>query len=111
MRCSPVPRVIYHDSEGRRIEVDVPIGSMAMEGAVDNDVAGIVAECGGACACATCHAYVADEWLAKLPPPSDMEEAMLESARERRANSRLTCQIEITDALDGLELQVADNEG
>lgn len=105
-----MPRVIYVDSEGQRREVEVPVGSTVMEGAIDNDVAGIVAECGGACACATCHAYVADDWLAKLPPASDMEDAMLESARERRSNSRLTCQIEITDALDGLEVQVADND-
>ncbi|MCL4776082.1 MAG: 2Fe-2S iron-sulfur cluster binding domain-containing protein [Gammaproteobacteria bacterium] len=105
-----MPKVIYVDSEGQRREVEVPVGSTVMEGAIDNDVSGIVAECGGACACATCHAYVADDWLAKLPPPSDMEDAMLESARERRPNSRLTCQIELTDALDGLEVQVADNE-
>lgn len=106
-----MPKVIYIDSEGQRREVEVPVGSTVMEGAIDNDVAGIVAECGGACACATCHAYVADDWLAKLPPPSDMEDAMLESVRERRPNSRLTCQIELSDALDGLEVQVADNEG
>ena len=106
-----MPKVIYVDSEGQRREVEVPVGSTVMEGAIDNDVSGIVAECGGACACATCHAYVADDWLAKLPPPSDMEDTMLESARERRPNSRLTCQIELTDALDGLEVQVADNEG
>ncbi|GIK34034.1 MAG: ferredoxin [Gammaproteobacteria bacterium] len=105
-----MPKVIYVDSEGQRREVEVPVGSTVMEGAIDNDVSGIVAECGGACACATCHAYVADDWLAKLPPPSDMEDTMLESARERRPNSRLTCQIELTDALDGLEVQVADNE-
>ena len=81
-----------------------------MEGAIDNDVAGIVAECGGACACATCHAYVADSWLPKLKPMEDMEDAMLDSAADRRANSRLTCQIEVTDELDGLEVFVANNE-
>lgn len=80
-----------------------------MEGAIDNDVIGIVAECGGACACATCHAYIADAWLSRLPPMEDMEDAMLDSAIERRPNSRLTCQIEVSDELDGLEVHVANN--
>jgi 2Fe-2S ferredoxin len=106
-----MPRVIFHDIDGRRREVVASSGATLMEAAVDNDVAGIVAECGGACACATCHAYVADDWLARLPPVSDMEDAMLDSARDRRPNSRLTCQIELTDALDGIEIQVASNEG
>jgi len=104
-----MPRVIYHDSEGQRREVEVARGNSVMEGAVDNDIAGIVAECGGACACATCHAYIAAAWLDRLPPPGDMEEAMLDSVRDRRSNSRLTCQIEMTDDLDGIEVQVADN--
>ncbi len=81
-----------------------------MEGAVDNDVSGIVAECGGACACATCHAYVSDAWLSRLQPPAEMEDAMLDSVSDRRPNSRLTCQIEVTDELDGLEIFVANNE-
>jgi 2Fe-2S ferredoxin len=105
-----MPRIVYHDRDGRRLELDVPVGCTLMEGAIDNDVAGIVAECGGACACATCHAYIADEWLKKLRPPDDMENAMLDSAADRRPNSRLTCQIEVTDDLDGLELVVARNE-
>ena len=81
-----------------------------MEGAIDNDVPGIVAECGGACACATCHSYIAEEWLSKLPSMDDMEDAMLDSAWERKSNSRLTCQIEVTDELDGLEVIVGNNE-
>ena len=81
-----------------------------MEVAVDNNIAGMVAECGGACACATCHTYIAEDWLEKLPPVDDMEDAMLDSALERRPNSRLSCQIEISDDLDGLTLTVADNE-
>lgn len=104
-----MPRVIYHDTEGRRLEVEVARGFTVMEGALDNDVKGIVAECGGACACATCHAYIGEEWLEFLPPVSAMEDAMLDSAVERRSNSRLTCQIEMDDRLDGLELQIADN--
>lgn len=105
-----MPRIIYHDINGDRREVEVPVGSTLMEGAVDNGVAGIVAECGGACACATCHAYIDQAWVQLLRPPSDMEDAMLDSASDRRPNSRLTCQIEVSGELDGLQLVVADNE-
>jgi 2Fe-2S ferredoxin len=81
-----------------------------MEAAIDNNVSGIVAECGGACACATCHAYIDESWLGKLPAMDDMEDAMLDSALDRRSNSRLSCQIELTDELDGLVVTVGDNE-
>lgn len=104
-----MPRIVYHDIDGKRREVAVQKGSTVMEGAIDNGVAGIVAECGGACACATCHAYVADAWLPRLRPMEEMEDAMLDSAVDRRPNSRLTCQIEVTDELDGLEVFVARN--
>ena len=89
--------------------VDVPVGHSLMEGAIDNDIAGIVAECGGACACATCHAYIDNAWLAKLTPADEMEDAMLDAASERRVNSRLTCQIDVTEELDGLVLEVSNN--
>jgi 2Fe-2S ferredoxin len=92
-------------------QVDAKAGLTLMEVAVDNNIAGIVAECGGACACATCHAYIDEAWLDKLPAMDDMEDAMLDSALDRRPNSRLSCQIEIIDDLDGLTLTVADNEG
>lgn len=78
-----------------------------MEAAVENGVTGILAECGGACACATCHAYVAEGWLARLPPVDEVEDAMLDTATTRRPASRLLCQIELTPALDGLEVVVA----
>ncbi len=106
-----MPTVVFHDRRGVRREVEAARGSTLMEAAVDADVDGIVAECGGACACATCHAYIAEPWLARLPPMSDMEDAMLDSATERRANSRLTCQLELTDELAGIEVHVADNGG
>lgn len=105
-----MPRILYFDPDGNRHEVDVDVGSTVMEGAVDNNVPGILAECGGACACATCHAYVDEAWLGRLPPMEDMEDAMLDSAVDRRANSRLTCQLEVTEALDGLVVRVAQNE-
>jgi 2Fe-2S ferredoxin len=81
-----------------------------MEAALDNGIAGILAECGGACACATCHGYIADGWQARLKPMEDMEDAMLDTAVDRRPTSRLLCQIELTPELDGLEVQVAHNE-
>ncbi len=104
-----MPKVTFVDSEGVRHEVDVEVGSTIMEAAIDNDVPGIVAECGGACACATCHAYVNEEWIARLPEMDDMEDAMLDSALDRKTNSRLTCQISMVDELDGIEVVVAYN--
>jgi len=106
-----MPKVIYTDLDGERHEVEVENGYSVMEGAVNNNINGIVAECGGACACATCHSYIDPAWLDKLPPMDDMEDSMLDAAYDRRDNSRLTCQIEMNDSLDGLVLQVGDNEG
>jgi 2Fe-2S ferredoxin len=105
-----MPTIRITDIAGATRDIDAKAGLTLMEVAVDNNVAGIVAECGGACACATCHAYIDEIWMEKLPAMDDMEDAMLDSALERRPNSRLSCQIEITDDLDGLALTVADNE-
>lgn len=107
---SDMPRIIYHDVNGERWEVDVPSGHSVMEGAMENGIPGILAECGGACACATCHAYVTPEWQARLKPLDDMEDAMLDTALERQPGSRLACQIEVTPELDGLEVFIARNE-
>ena len=106
-----MPKISFINTSGNVAEVDAKAGLTLMEVAVDNNIAGIVAECGGACACATCHAYIDEAWLGKLPAMDDMEDAMLDSALDRRPNSRLSCQIEISDDLDGLALTVADNEG
>jgi len=100
----------YITRDGEKHSVEVDNGYSVMEGAVSNNIDGIVAECGGACACATCHAYVDESWLAKLPEMDDMEDSMLDAAYERKNNSRLTCQIEVTDALDGLTVTVGENE-
>ena len=105
-----MPKITFVGSDGSASDVDATVGHTLMEIAVDNNIAGMVAECGGACACATCHAYVADEWLGRLPEMDDMEDAMLESAMDRRTNSRLSCQIEVTDELEGLTVTIADNE-
>ena len=105
-----MPKVIFIESNGTRHEVEVESGYSVMEAAINNDIDGIVAECGGACACATCHSYVDEAWLDRMPPMDDMEDSMLDAAFERKDNSRLTCQIEVKDEFDGLVIHVADNE-
>ena len=105
-----MPRITYVTLDGVRHDVEVENGYSVMEGAINNDIAGIVAECGGACACATCHSYIDEAWLDKLPAMDDMEDSMLDAAFERRPSSRLTCQLEVNDQLDGLVVNVADNE-
>ena len=102
-----MPKIVYIEPEGDRVEVEVEEGYSVMEGAIMNGVEGIEAECGGACSCATCHCYVREEWWDKLPEMDVIEDSMLEAATERRENSRLTCQIPVTDELDGLTLEVA----
>jgi len=106
-----MPKVTYISNGGDRHDVELDQGLSLMEGGVNNNIDGIVAECGGACACATCHCYVDDAWLERLPPMDDMEDCMLDAALDRKPNSRLSCQIEISDQLDGIVIQVADNEG
>ena len=105
-----MPRITYIDPDGGRHDLDVAVGSTVMEGAIDNNVPGVLAECGGACACATCHVYVGTEWASRLEPLSEMEDAMLDSALSRQPNSRLSCQIEVDDSLDGLIVHVAPND-
>ncbi|MGB5258647.1 MAG: 2Fe-2S iron-sulfur cluster-binding protein [Woeseiaceae bacterium] len=105
-----MPKITYVTTDGERHEVEVDNGYSVMEGAINNDIDGIVAECGGACACATCHAYIDEKWLDKLPEMDDMEDSMLDAAFERKANSRLSCQIEVSDELDGLVVYVGEND-
>ncbi len=105
-----MPKVIYITADEVRHEVEVEAGYSIMEGAINNNIEGIVAECGGACACVTCHSYVDTAWIDKIPSMDDMEDSMLDAAFERKDNSRLTCQIEMSDALDGIVIHVADNE-
>ncbi len=105
-----MPKVIFVMPDGKRREVEVENGHSVMEAAINNNIDGIVAECGGACACATCHSYIDEAWLDKMPEIDDMEDSMLDAAYERKDNSRLTCQLEINDAWDGLVVHVADNE-
>ena len=99
---------IQHDGSSQTVEAEN--GMTVMEAAVKNDVAGIAAECGGACACATCHVYVAEDWRAPAGERGEMEEDMLDFAFEVRDESRLSCQIKVTDALDGLTVTVPEKQ-
>ena len=101
-----MPRITYIEHDGTAHTVDVPVGKSVMEGAVDNAVPGIDADCGGACACATCQVYVDPVWAGKLPAKTDMEETMLDFAPAVQPNSRLSCQLRMTEALDGIVLRV-----
>jgi 2Fe-2S ferredoxin len=101
-----MPKITYIEHDGREHVVDVGIGWTLMEGAVKHRIPGVDADCGGACACATCHVYVDPAWLATIPPKSDMEEAMLDFALVRAPNSRLSCQIRVTSDLDGLVVRL-----
>lgn len=105
-----MPKIIYITPDGARNEVMVENGYSVMEGAINNNIPGIVAECGGACACATCHSYVDEAWLDRMPVMDDMEDSMLDAAFERKSNSRLTCQLEMSDEMDGLVVHVAEND-
>ncbi len=107
-----MPRVVYTEPDGTRKEIEVPEGTSVMQGALDNGVDGIDANCGGHAMCATCHVYVAGSYLSMLPEMSDDEDDMLdEAAAERRENSRLSCQIEMDEELDGIEVQIPDSQG
>jgi len=110
-RGSPaVPKVTYIQPNGTPRIAEAPAGATVMETAVDNDVAGIVAECGGACSCATCHVYVDPAWAGKLPPPGAQEDGMLGCVLDRRPTSRLSCQIVLDATLDGLVVEVAKEQ-
>lgn len=104
-------KITYIEHNGTKHEVDVANGMTVMEGARDNGIPGIDADCGGACACSTCHVYVAPEWVEKLPSREAMEEDMLDFAFEPdETRSRLTCQIKVTDELDGLVVQMPEKQ-
>ena len=106
-----MPKITYITFDGIKHTVEVPIGLTVMEGARDNNIPGIEADCGGACACSTCHVYVDPAWVEKLPAKDDMEEDMLDFAYEPDAAlSRLTCQLKVTDAIDGLIVQMPEKQ-
>lgn len=97
-----MPRITYVDFEGTERTVDAHVGDSVMETATTHDLPGIDADCGGACACATCHVYVDPAWTDLIGKPEELEAEMLDVAEDVRDNSRLSCQIKITDEMDGL---------
>lgn len=103
-------KVIFVDYEGVEREVDAKAGESLMEAAVNNDVPGIDADCGGACACATCHVFVDPNWFDRVGKPGDLESEMLDVADEVRETSRLSCQIEISNELDGLRVETPESQ-
>jgi ferredoxin, 2Fe-2S len=105
-----MPKIVFVQPDGVRREIEAPVGITLMEAARQHGVMGVVAQCGGACACATCHVYVETSWLAKLDPPEEMEQGMLETAWEPRVNSRLSCQVHIAADLDGFEVTVPERQ-
>lgn len=103
-------KIIYVDHEGNEREIDAKNGESVMEVAVKNSVPGIDADCGGACACATCHVYVDDAFMEKVGSAEDMELSMLDFAENVKPNSRLSCQISVSDKLDGLRVTTPENQ-
>lgn len=101
-----MPNITFVQPDGTRTTVVAAAGSSAMQVARDNDIRGILAECGGECSCSTCHCYVDAEWLAKLPAPQEDEAGLIEFAWEPTPASRLACQLTVNEALDGLVLHV-----
>jgi|TARA_B100000676_G_C17654415_1_gene618202 2Fe-2S ferredoxin len=95
-------KITYIDHSGEKREIDVENGLTVMEGAIQNDIPGITADCGGAMACATCHVYVQEDWFNKLSKVDDGERDMLDMAFEPKKNSRLSCQITVSDEINGL---------
>ena len=104
-------KIKYIEHNGKEHIVEVQNGLTVMEGAVQNDIPGIDADCGGGMACATCHVYVNEEWLDKLPKKEDGEEDMLDMAFEPKKNSRLSCQLIVSDELDGLIVNIPSKQG
>ena len=105
-----MPKITYIDSAGSSRTIDAEVGATVMETAIKNDVPGIEAECVGACACATCHVYVEEAWRETVGGPSPMEEDMLDFGYDVKPNSRLSCQIKVTDALDGLVVRTPERQ-
>ncbi|MGE0044604.1 MAG: 2Fe-2S iron-sulfur cluster-binding protein [Hyphomonadaceae bacterium] len=105
-----MPKIIYIEHTGKEHEIDVPEGQSVMEGAIKHGIPGIDADCGGACACATCHVYVDEAFLDRTGEASSMEQSMLDFANDVETNSRLSCQIKVTAALDGLRVRMPKSQ-
>ena len=105
-----MPKITYKDSSGRSKTIDVENGLTVMEGAIQNEIPGIDADCGGSMACATCHVYVEEKWFNKLPKAEDAEVDMIDMAFEPKKNSRLSCQIIVGDELEGLVVTTPEKQ-
>ena len=105
-----MPTIKFIEHSGTKHEIDIPSGLTIMEGATKNKIPGIDADCGGACACATCHVYIDNVWLEKIPQKEDGEEDMLDFAFEVKDNSRLSCQVTVNDDLDGLIVNIPEKQ-
>ena len=105
-----MPKITYIEHNGKTHTIDVAKGLSVMEGAVQNNIPGIDADCGGGMACATCHVYVKEEWFDKLPKKEDVEEDMLDMAYEPKKNSRLSCQLTVSDELEGLIVKLPEKQ-
>ena len=103
-------KINYKDHQGNSKIIEVENGLSVMEGAIQNDIPGIDADCGGSMACATCHVYVEEKWLGKLPKAEDAEVDMIDMAYEPKKNSRLSCQLIVTDELEGLTVTTPDKQ-
>lgn len=106
-----MPKITYIDHSGRSYTVEAEIDQTVMETAIKHNIPGIVAECGGACSCATCHVYVDEAWVEVTGEPSEMEEDMLDFAYDVRATSRLSCQLRVKSAYDGLIVRIPERQG
>ena len=105
-----MPKITYNDFQGNSKTIEVDNGLSVMEGAIQKDIPGIDADCGGSMACATCHVYVEDRWFDKIPKAEDAENDMIDMAFEPKKNSRLSCQIIVSDELDGLEVTTPEKQ-
>ena len=106
-----MPKIKYIDHEGNSKTIEVENGLSVMEGAIQNNIPGIDADCGGSCACATCHVYVNDEWLKKIPEITEAEKDMLDFAFEPKKNSRLSCQLILEDIHNGIIVNLPRKQG
>ena len=105
-----MPLIKFIEADGQEHEIDAEPGISLMQVAVDNAVAGILGDCGGGCSCATCHCYIQDEFLDWLTPPDTLELEMLQCAVDPKANSRLSCQIDVSDELDGMVVHLPESQ-
>ncbi|HHK75239.1 MAG TPA: 2Fe-2S iron-sulfur cluster binding domain-containing protein [Rhizobiales bacterium] len=105
-----MPRIVFIEHSGKRHEVEADVGQTVMEAAIKNEIPGIPGECGGACACATCHVYVDPVWMTRIEEAGEPEEDMLDFAYDVRENSRLSCQIRVSKELDGFTVTIPEKQ-